>query len=81
MNLITVIAINKPFRRQGTSQGWNDSSFTNITLTREDILSGDWEVPAEMIKVDLQDVRSSLAASFTTAQIYEIVCRIKEVVK
>lgn len=73
MNLLVALALNKPFRRKNSSSGWIDPAFVKLELTKDDLLSGDWEVPAELVKVDLQDAREKLqAVGFTLAQIRTI---------
>jgi hypothetical protein len=55
MTLLEAIATGKDFRVKDTGMSFIDSNFQTITLTKDQLISGNWEVCSDYVTVPRQD--------------------------
>lgn len=56
MTLLEAVASGKPFRIRGSGNAFIEKDFAWLTISRENILSGDWETSKEMVMIDREEL-------------------------
>ncbi len=68
MNLLEAVSRNKAFKRK-SKPDWIDPNFAEISITKDDLLAGDWEIRKKSKELTKEEIVTAIQAGGSLAEI------------